>query len=205
MMIPWMVICVNRFFEIFFGHALSGVRIDGAAPRGLWPPAGGRLCSLRSGGQGERFLRLTGPMGRRVLKFDGPSGRGLWYRPPGDEYKFSVTDSPFCVIWHDRHSDDWLAALASPYPASPDLPRKRGQNKALKSSPFISSSQHNGAYSAPAKWGWQRNWIHRGAPRPANPVTCFPPGKVVAPATKGGISITRQGGCQGFIIRGRLL
>ena len=35
--------------------------------------------------------------------------------------------------------------------------------------------------------GWQRNWIHRGAPRPANPVTCFPPGKVVAPATKGGL------------------
>lgn len=35
--------------------------------------------------------------------------------------------------------------------------------------------------------GWQRNWIHRGAPRPANPVTCFPPGKVVAPATKGGM------------------
>ena len=33
--------------------------------------------------------------------------------------------------------------------------------------------------------GWKRNWIHRGAPRPANPVTCFPPGKVVAPATKG--------------------
>ena len=78
MMISWMAFCVNRFFEIFFGHALSGVRIDGAAPRGLWPPAGGRLCSLRSGGQGERFLRLTGPMGRRVLKFDGPSGRGLW-------------------------------------------------------------------------------------------------------------------------------
>ena len=24
---------------------------------------------------------------------------------------------------------------------------------------------------------WQRNWIHRGAPRPANPVTCFPPGR----------------------------
>ncbi len=40
--------------------------------------------------------------------------------------------------------------------------------------------------------GWQRNWIHRGAPRPANPVTCFPPGKVVAPATKGGIAEMRQ-------------
>ena len=29
-------------------------------------------------------------------------------------------------------------------------------------------------HSAPSKWGWQRNWIHRGALRPANPVTCFP-------------------------------
>ena len=27
---------------------------------------------------------------------------------------------------------------------------------------------------------WQRNWIHRGAPRPANPVTCFPPGRIPA-------------------------
>ena len=42
-------------------------------------------------------------------------------------------------------------------------------------------------HSAPSKRGWQRNWIHRGAPRPANPVTCFPSGKVVAPATKGGL------------------
>ena len=47
--------------------------------------------------------------------------------------------------------------------------------------------------------GWQRNWIHRGAPRPANPVTCFPPGKVVAPATKGGMHFQRpQGGCMVF-------
>ena len=26
-----------------FGHTF-GVRVDGAAPRGLWPPVGGRLC-----------------------------------------------------------------------------------------------------------------------------------------------------------------
>ena len=61
------------------------------------------------------------------------------------DYKVSVTGFAFSVIWYDNHSADWLAALASPYPASPDFPRKRGQNKALKSSPFISSSQHNGA------------------------------------------------------------
>ena len=42
----------------------------------------------------------------------------------GDEYEVSVTDSPFCVIRYDKHSADWLAALASPYPASPDFPPK---------------------------------------------------------------------------------
>ena len=63
----------------------------------------------------------------------------------GDEYKVSVTDSPFCIIWHDRHSADWLTAFATPYPAVPDFPLFRGKNKALKNSPFISSSQHNGA------------------------------------------------------------
>ena len=68
-------------------------------------------------------------MGRRVRKFDGPSGRGLWYRPLGDEYKVSVTGFTFSVIWHDKHSADWLAALASPYPAAPDFPRKRGRIK----------------------------------------------------------------------------
>ena len=69
-------------------------------------------------------------------------------------------------------------------------------------------------HSAPAKCGWQRNWIHRGALRPANPVTCFPPGKVVAPATKGGECISdarravvwfshgRKPGCKGFIQTG---
>ena len=41
-----------------FGHTF-GVRVDGPPARGLWPPNGGRLCSLRSGG-------------------NGPSGRGLW-------------------------------------------------------------------------------------------------------------------------------
>ena len=72
------------------------------------------LTAFQAEGYGWAF-------GPRVRKFDGLSGRGLWYRPAGDEYEVSVTDSPFCVIWHDKHSADWLAALASPYPASPDF------------------------------------------------------------------------------------
>ena len=49
--------------------------------------------------------------------------RGWWWRPSGDEYKVSVTRLAFCIIWYDKHSADWLAALASPYPAAPDCPR----------------------------------------------------------------------------------
>ena len=57
----------------------------------------------------------------------------------------SVTVINLSAIWHDKHSGDWLTAFATPYPALPNFPLCRGQNKALKSSPFISSSQHNGA------------------------------------------------------------
>ena len=98
---------------------------------------------------------------------------------------------------------------APPYPATPDFlhgkachtilrslcsltnrvplpPLFRGQDKTPRNILFISISTVSTGCCATELRGWQRNWIHRGAPRPANPVTCFPPGKVVAPATKGG-------------------
>ena len=71
-------------------------------------------------------------MGRRVLKFDGafgPEGCGLTLC--GNAYKVSVTGLAFFVIWHEKHSADWLAALATPYPAAPDFPPSGGQNKSL--------------------------------------------------------------------------
>ena len=79
------------------------------------------------------------------------------------DYKVSVTGLAFYVIWHDNHSADWLAALASPYPASPDCPLFRGQNKTPQNALFINISTVSTGYSAPACGG-----------------------KVVAPATKGG-------------------
>ena len=41
----------------------AGVRVDGASPRGLWPPDGGRLC--------RRVMK------GKVLKMDGPSAQGF--------------------------------------------------------------------------------------------------------------------------------
>ena len=33
--------------------------------------------------------------------------------PSGNAYKVSVTGFIFSAIWHERHSADWLAALAT--------------------------------------------------------------------------------------------
>ena len=81
------------------------MKVDGASPRGLWPPAGGGLCRRvvkgkvlkmdgpwtrlrREGSEGSKgsegkVFKIDRPDGRRVLKFDGLSGRGLWYCPYG--------------------------------------------------------------------------------------------------------------------------
>ena len=96
------------------------------------------------------FLGLTGPMGRRVLKFDGAFGpkgcgggfaagcveglhrfaqgataasplRGADCRSAAMLIKSALRELTFCVIRHDKHSADWLAALATPYPAAPDF------------------------------------------------------------------------------------
>ena len=109
-------------------------------------------------GAGKRFLRWTGPLGRRVLKFDGPLGRGLRIALSGNTYKVSVTGFTFSVIWYDKHSADWLAALATPYPAAPDFPLCRGQNKTPRNIPFISCSTVSTGYSAPltGEWWWRQ-------------------------------------------------
>ena len=55
----------------------------------------------------------------------------------------------------------------------------------------------------PPEQGWQGNTIRKGAKRPENRVTRFPPGKVVAPATKGGMYFRcPQGGCMVFATKG---
>ena len=73
---------------------------------------------------------MDGPSAQGFLSLTALRAEGCGIALTGDEHKVSVTGLVLCVIWHDKHSADWLAALASPYPASPDFPRKRGQNKA---------------------------------------------------------------------------
>ena len=74
----------------------------------------------------EKVLRIDRPEGRRVLKFDGAFGpEGCGIALSGDEYEVSVTDLPFFIIRYDRHSADWLAALA-PLSGCAGLPPMQG-------------------------------------------------------------------------------
>ena len=73
---------------------------------------------------------MDGPTAGGFLSLTALRAEGCGIALSGDEYEVSVTDLPFCIIRHDRNSADWLAALASPYPASPDFPRSSvGQSK----------------------------------------------------------------------------
>ena len=51
-----------------------------------------------------------------------PEGCGIALS--GDEYKVSVTGLAFCVIWHNKHSGDWLTTFATPYTGCAGLPPK---------------------------------------------------------------------------------
>ena len=64
--------------------------------------------------EGSSAFRRSGSKGSK-----GSKGGGIALS--GDEYEVSVTGFTFSTIWYDKYSADWLAALASPYPASPDF------------------------------------------------------------------------------------
>ena len=111
-------------------------KFDGPSGRGLWWRLRRRLkergaASAAGCVEGlHRFAQgATAPAALRVV--DCPSG---------NTYKVSVTGLAFSVIWHDKHSADWLAALATPYPAAPDFPLCRGQNKTPRIILFISGA-----------------------------------------------------------------
>ena len=164
----------------------------------------------------RKVLRIDRPHGGRVLKIDAAWAArvvvSLWDHsvarvqrvqrvrpafgrlvqrvmdcPTGNAYKVSVTDLPFCVIRYDRHSADWLATLATPYPAAPDFPLCRGQNKTPRNTLFINSTTISTGYCATvevlhrtSKWGEVR--------RLACPLRRFP---FAAPSNCG-----RKGGTQ---------
>ena len=69
---------------------------------------------------------MDGPSAQGFLSLTAFQAEGCGIALTGDEHKVSVTGFTFSVIWHDKHSADWLAVLASPYSAAPDFPPIQG-------------------------------------------------------------------------------
>ncbi len=57
---------------------------------------------------------MDGPSAQGFLSLTGRWPEGCGIALSGDEYKVSVTDSPFCVIWHDKHYVDQPPPVAFP-------------------------------------------------------------------------------------------
>ena len=77
-------------------------------------------------GCGKGFLSLTGLAAGGFLSLTEPLAPRVADCPSGNENKVSVTSLPYCIIWRNKHSADWLAALASPYPGCAGLPPQAG-------------------------------------------------------------------------------
>ena len=98
-----------------------------------FPGVGGERSETEGGGWMDHSV-ARGSKGSegKVLKMDRPlaggflSLTGLWPEGcgialSGDEYKVSATGLAFCVIWHNKHSGDWLTTFATPIRAAPDF------------------------------------------------------------------------------------
>ena len=155
------------------GHTF-GVRVDGAAPRGLWPPAGGGLCRRVVKG---KVLRIDGPFraqGFLSLTAFQAEGCGIARRAMLMKSALRINLSASYVMKSILVISRYAAP---PYPAAPDFPPSGGQNKTPRNTLFINGSTVSTDYCATACGG-----------------------KVVAPATKGGLHfLARQGGCMVFL------
>ena len=118
---------------------------------------GGRACGHTCG------VRVDGPLARRFLSLTAFQAEGCGSALSGDEYKVGVTGLAFCITWHDKHSVIGSLRSPPPFPATPDFPRKREQNKTPRDNLLINPPlEMTVAASAPIVMlkkgcGWRRS------------------------------------------------
>ena len=97
------------------------MRVDGAAPRGLWPPAGGGLCRRVVK---EKVLRIDRPAAGGFLSLTGPlAPRVADCRSAAMLIKSALRD--WLLVSYGMISILVISRCAAPpYPASPDFPPK---------------------------------------------------------------------------------
>ena len=137
------------------------LKFDGPTGRGLWyRPAGDEFynSALQNGKPNNR----ASPDGNAPLLPTAPlHGKachwifGSFHSPtnpvplPPRRGRFALC-SAFGLIQYEQHYGELAAIAATPYPASPDFPLFRGQNKPQISTRFISISRHSAAKTSPS-------------------------------------------------------
>ena len=77
----------------------------------------------------KKVLRIDGPFGAQgFLSLTALRAEGCGIALSGDEYEVSVTGLAFCIIGRNKHSADWLAALATPLSGCAGLPPQFGRS-----------------------------------------------------------------------------
>ena len=115
------------FWDASFGHA-CGVRVQRERFLGLTGLTAGGFLSLTAFqaegcGIARRAMSFIMPPSAVtsassiiiILTLVHPFATSWPSSPKGDAR--TLRDLLFCVIWHENHSADWLAALATPYPS----------------------------------------------------------------------------------------
>ena len=186
--------------RVRIGHTLSGVRVQRSeGSKGSEGGGGGFAADLKKGGAAgaagcveglwKKVLRMDRPAAGGFLGLTGPAGpRVVDCRSAAMLIKSALRDWLSVSYGMKNNSADWLAALASPYPASPDFPLFRGQNKTPRNTLFINGSTVSTGYCATA-CGESSAKRARGGSRYTSGarLACFP---------------RPQGGCMGFIQTG---
>ena len=63
--------------------------------------------------QREKVLRIDRPAAGGFLSLTAFQAEGCGLPLRGNAYKVSVTGLAFCIIWHVKHSGDWLTAFTT--------------------------------------------------------------------------------------------
>ena len=127
---PAIEIFLRRNFLLHFQHFLFQpiLALQEGKSNSFWTRLWreGSEGSEGSKGSEGKVLKMDRPAAGGFLSLTALRAEGCGIALSGDEYKISVTGFTFCVIGHEKHSADWLAALATPYPGCAGLPPMQG-------------------------------------------------------------------------------
>ena len=105
------------------------LKLDRPSAGGLWIAMGPLRGPGSEGSEGSegKVLKMDGPSAQGFLSLTAFQAEGCGIALRAMSIKSALRDLPFCVIGRNKHSADWLAALASPLSVYAGLSPQAGE------------------------------------------------------------------------------